>query len=93
MSKINRDSSQGFIFKLVLIGAGAVGKTSLVQRFVNNTFKTNYTMTMGVDFMVKNVDFEVDKFAKLAIWDIGGQDRFQFLRNTFSLLTGSRSSK
>jgi small GTP-binding protein len=69
-------------FKIILIGAGAVGKTSLVKRFVDDSFDTSYNVTIGVDFLSKDV--EVDgKETKLTIWDVGGQDRFKFMRSRF----------
>ena len=69
-------------FKMVLIGAGAVGKTSLVKRFVDGAFDTSYNVTIGVDFLTKDVDINGQE-VKLTIWDIGGQDRFKFMRNRF----------
>ena len=67
---------------MILIGAGAVGKTSLVKRFVDGSFDTSYNVTIGVDFLTKDVEVN-DKEVKLTIWDIGGQDRFKFMRNRF----------
>ncbi len=69
-------------FKVVLIGAGAVGKTSLVKRFVDDTFSSSYNVTIGVDFLSKDVNIE-GKEVILTIWDIGGQDRFKFMRTRF----------
>jgi len=69
-------------FKVILIGAGAVGKTSLVKRFVNDSFSTSYKVTIGVDFLSKDIETE-NKSIRLTIWDIGGQERFKFMRNKF----------
>ncbi len=69
-------------YKIILIGPGSVGKTSLVNRFVHNRFSSSYEMTMGVDIMNKKVDFE-NLSATLTIWDIGGQERFKYLRRNF----------
>jgi len=69
-------------FKVLLIGPAAVGKTSILTRFVHNKFKENYEYTMGVDYLSKEVEFS-NNIARLTIWDIGGQERFKFLRNTF----------
>lgn len=71
------------MFKLVLIGPGAVGKTSLVKRFVEDTFSHSYKITIGVDFLTKSVEVEDGVGVKLTIWDIGGQDRFKFMRPRF----------
>lgn len=62
--------------KVCLLGAFAVGKTSLVARFVTSMFDDKYLTTMGVkvDKKVVNVD---DKEVNLLLWDIAGEDEFQ----------------
>ncbi len=69
--------------KVLLVGDGAVGKTSAVQRFIHSYFAANYKLTVGVDILTKDVEFEPGRIATLSIWDIGGQQRFQFIRNSF----------
>ena len=65
--------------KVIIVGPSAVGKTSLLNRFVHDEFILKYKMTIGVDFLTKTIEYEPSKFVKLHIWDIGGQERFQFL--------------
>ncbi|MHA1291876.1 MAG: Rab family GTPase [Promethearchaeota archaeon] len=72
-----------FKLKVLLCGAAAVGKTSLVQRFIKNRFAANYKLTVGVDILTKDVEFRPGEIATLSIWDIGGQQRFEFIRSTF----------
>ena len=72
-----------FKLKVLLTGAAAVGKTSLVQRFIKNRFQANYKLTVGVDILTKDVEFRSGELATLSIWDIGGQQRFEFIRSTF----------
>ena len=72
-----------FKLKVLLTGAAAVGKTSLVQRFIKNRFAANYKLTGGVDILTKDVEFKPGEVATLSIWDIGGQQRFEFIRSTF----------
>ena len=72
-----------FKLKVLLTGAAAVGKTSLVQRFIKNRFAANYKLTVGVDILTKDVEFRAGEMATLSIWDIGGQQRFEFIRSTF----------
>lgn len=72
-----------YTFKLIVIGPAAVGKTSLIRRFVENQFSFNYKSTIGVDFLAKSIRLEDDKIVKLALWDIGGQERFRILRRNF----------
>lgn len=50
----------GFLFKIVVIGAAGVGKTSLVHRFTENVFLQDYKLTVGVDFIVKNLEIDED---------------------------------
>ena len=70
-------------FKVIIVGPAAVGKTSLLNRFVHNEFDLKYKLTIGVDFLTKTLEYEPSKFAKLHIWDIGGQERFKFLHRSF----------
>ena len=72
-----------FKLKVLLTGAAAVGKTSLVQRFIKQRFAANYKLTVGVDILTKDVEFKQGEVATLSIWDIGGQQRFEFIRSTF----------
>ena len=72
-----------YYFKILVIGPAAVGKSSLIRRFVDNEFYLDYSFTIGVDFMTKIVEYEPDQTARLSIWDIGGQDRFKMLRRNF----------
>lgn len=70
-------------FKVIVIGPAAVGKSSLIRRFVDNKFTLTYKFTIGVDFSTKIIEYEPEKKAKVTIWDIGGQDRFKTLRRNF----------
>ncbi|MFW9818203.1 MAG: Rab family GTPase [Candidatus Thorarchaeota archaeon] len=72
-----------FSFKVILIGPPAVGKTSLLNRFVHNEFDFGYKLTIGVDFLTKTLEYEPSNKAKLQIWDIGAQERFKFLHRSF----------
>ncbi|MFW9942576.1 MAG: Rab family GTPase [Candidatus Thorarchaeota archaeon] len=72
-----------YTFKVIIIGPGAVGKSSLIRRFVEDKFGLSYKFTLGVDILAKTIEFEKDKLAKLSIWDVGGQERFKFLRRNF----------
>jgi len=68
--------------KLVLLGDGAVGKTSLVKAFVQKGFQKDYLMTVGVDITMKDLEVENKRF-KLSIHDIAGQERFTDFRSVF----------
>ncbi|MFX0168756.1 MAG: Rab family GTPase [Candidatus Hodarchaeota archaeon] len=66
------------ILKVLLIGEGGVGKTSLLKRYTWNTFDDSMKLTVGVDFAAKNVE-SGDWRSTLQIWDLGGQVRFRDL--------------
>ncbi|MFX1428202.1 MAG: Rab family GTPase [Promethearchaeota archaeon] len=71
-----------FVFKIVVIGDGRVGKTSLIQKFTQSTFKEDYIKTIGAQ--LSNFDKEInDDKIRLQFWDIAGQDTFHFLRPSF----------
>jgi len=72
-----------YSLKILLAGDGAVGKTSIAQRFIRGKFITNYTQTVGVDVSHKEIKKNGDIIAKLAIWDIAGQDHYNFMRQNF----------
>ena len=63
-------------FKVVLIGNEAVGKTSLILRYINNTFSENYIATLGVNFLTKDLISD-GQDTRLVIWDIGGQETWK----------------
>ena len=71
-----------FLFKIVFLGEGAVGKTSLVGRYVYDSFEGDYLATIGTDIHVKMVNVD-DTVVKLVIWDIAGQDNFAQLRRAY----------
>ncbi len=78
-------SVETYMFKIVIGGAGGVGKTTLLQRYLHNVFVPNSTMTIGVAFHAKEVLCEgLQKKIKLSLWDLGGQDRFRFMQATYS---------
>ncbi|MGM0470121.1 MAG: hypothetical protein ACQERB_15080, partial [Promethearchaeati archaeon] len=74
-------SSEDFIFKITLIGDGAVGKTSLIKRYTHGTFEKDYIKTIGAQFSRYNKKIEGDE-VELIFWDIAGQD-FLFLHPLF----------
>ena len=69
--------------KILLLGAAGVGKIDFVANIIKNRFAPNYRLTVGVDILTKDVEFRPGEIATLSIWDIGGQQRFEFIRSTF----------
>ncbi len=65
-------------FKIVIFGDSGTGKTTLTHRFLTNLFKQDISMTLGVDFLSKDVEIN-GELVKLQIWDFAGEERFRFL--------------
>jgi len=70
------------MFKVCIFGDGGVGKTCLINRYLTGIFKSNSTMTLGVDFLLKSLEIEGKKIA-LQIWDFAGEERFRFLMPSY----------
>ena len=73
--------------KVVLIGESGVGKTSIISRYITNTFKSQLMATSGANFVTKNLILEDDKeesqSIKFEIWDTAGQERYRSLAKVF----------
>ena len=65
-----------YMFRICLIGNICVGKTSLLARYADNSFKESYANTIGVDFRVITLKYK-DIIAKVHIWDTAGNERFK----------------
>ena len=73
------------LLKIIIIGDMAVGKTSLLDKFVDGDdaqFKETYKGTIGADFLVKDVEIDA-VHVTLQIWDTAGQERFNSLGKAF----------
>lgn len=76
------DKPTDYGLKVVMMGDGAVGKTSLVLRYTQNTFSPEYKQSLGASFAVR--DLEVNKqHVKLVIWDVAGQPSFRQVRRHY----------
>eukprot|EP00727_Mastigamoeba_balamuthi_P009591 m51a1_g5254 putative ras-related protein rab-6b isoform x1 (215) ;mRNA; r:72964-74329 len=65
-------------YKLVFLGDQSVGKTSIITRFMYDTFDNAYQATIGIDFLSKTMYLE-DRTVRLQLWDTAGQERFRSL--------------
>ncbi|KAH3678512.1 hypothetical protein WICMUC_001529 [Wickerhamomyces mucosus] len=70
------------LLKVIILGDSGVGKTSLMQQFVNGKFSHQYKATIGADFLTKELSID-DKTVTMQIWDTAGQERFQSLGVAF----------
>eukprot|EP00118_Oscarella_pearsei_P025409 m.308134 g.308134 ORF g.308134 m.308134 type:complete len:203 (+) comp43435_c0_seq1:132-740(+) len=75
-------SAKSQLLKVVILGDGGVGKSSLMQRFVSNKFDSQSFHTIGVEFLNKDVGIDGEVYT-LQIWDTAGQERFKSLRTPF----------
>ena len=72
-----------YIVKICLLGEAAVGKTSLVYRFIENKFRDNYKSTLGVNLLKKDMVLDDYGGVSAQIWDLGGQESFRSLRKLY----------
>ena len=73
-----------YLFKIMIIGDSGVGKSSLLTRFADNDFKSDYLSTIGVDFKIRTTSLgDTNKVIKLQIWDTAGQERFRSITSTY----------
>lgn len=65
--------------KILVVGESNVGKTSILQRYINDFFSSKYKATIGVDFLLKTIVWKTGTLLSLQFWDIAGQERFGHL--------------
>lgn len=72
------------VFKFVLLGDAAVGKTSLVDIYTQHSFREDYKPTLGVNIVVKELEIEdINAQIRLVLWDIAGQEKYDLSRKMF----------
>ena len=87
MNKYNEEIT----FKIITIGNSGVGKTSILNRYISNTFREELIPTVGLDFSYKTVTLENGRKVKLKLFDTAGQEKFRnfskaYFRNTDCIL-------
>ncbi|KAJ3359466.1 hypothetical protein HDU91_004921 [Kappamyces sp. JEL0680] len=70
------------LLKVIILGDSGVGKTSLMNQYVNKKFNGQYKATIGADFLTKEITIG-DTVVTMQIWDTAGQERFQSLGVAF----------
>jgi small GTP-binding protein len=70
------------LYKICMVGDGGVGKTAITEQFLGKGFSSNYHLTIGTNILTHTADID-DKRIKFQIWDLAGQQRFEFVRSTF----------
>ena len=71
-----------FVFKVIVLGTEAVGKTSLIDRFSQKSFNTEYKPTLGTNIIIKELAHEPYHF-KFMLWDIAGQKKWNEVRHLY----------
>lgn len=76
------EGGEEYLFKIVVIGDSAVGKSNLLSRFARNEFDSNSKATIGVEFQTQVVEID-GKEIKAQIWDTAGQERFRAVTSAY----------
>lgn len=72
-----------YLFKIVIIGDSAVGKSNLLSRYARNEFDSNSKATIGVEFQTQCVQVPDGKEVKAQLWDTAGQERFRAVTSAY----------
>ena len=70
------------IIRILTLGEISVGKTSIILRYVNATFKKDYKLTTGIDTQTPHVEYK-NHIEQLLFWDSAGQERFQSMTKNY----------
>ena len=71
-----------YLFKYIIIGDAAVGKSNLLLRYAHGQFKPEYQLTIGVEFGAKNIQIR-NKIYRIQIWDTAGQENFRSITRAY----------
>ena len=71
-----------YLFKIVIIGDSAVGKSNLLSRYARNEFNPHSKATIGVEFQTQSMEID-GKEVKAQIWDTAGQERFRAVTSAY----------
>lgn len=71
-------------FKILVLGDMAVGKTSLINQYIEQTFLEDYRPTLGVNIISKDIEIkQIGSLIRLIFWDIAGQDKYENCRQAY----------
>lgn len=71
-----------YLFKIVMVGDSAVGKSNLLARFARDEFYSNSKSTIGVEFQTQKMEIN-GKEVKAQVWDTAGQERFRAVTSAY----------
>jgi len=73
-----------FVFKIVVLGDAAVGKTSLINMYIEQSFSEDYKPTLGANIIRKDVHVdEINASVRLIMWDLAGQEKYNVIRSMY----------
>jgi Ras-related protein Rab-2A len=75
--------NSSYIFKYIIIGDTAVGKSSILLRFTNNQFQQNHDYTIGVDYGTKTLTLADNTTIKIQIWDTAGHECYRSITRSY----------
>lgn len=75
-------AAKSITLKYLVVGDSGVGKTSILVRYCEDSFQTDYLSTIGVDFKIKRMELNANQVT-LNIWDTAGQERFRNITKSF----------
>lgn len=79
----NKTKKQMIDIKLILLGDISVGKSSIIGRYIDNSFSDDYQCTLQVEMKTKIIDIDLDTRVKMNIWDTVGQEKFRNLTKQY----------
>ena len=71
------------LYKILLLGDSAVGKSCLLLRYCENSFQESHLATIGLDFRLKTITLENNRKIRIQIWDTAGEDRFRSITRNY----------
>ena len=71
------------IMKVITLGEGGVGKTSIIRRYIDNEFDENVLSTIGLNFSFKNIELKDGNTIKLKLIDTAGQEKYRALAKSY----------
>jgi small GTP-binding protein len=78
------DEVKEFVFKIVILGDAAVGKTSLINQYIEQSFEEDYKPTLGANIIRKDVFIdEINASVRLIMWDLAGQEKYNVIRSMY----------
>jgi len=82
MSKTKKGNNYDHLFRYIIVGDMAVGKSCILLQFTDNKFRNQHELTIGVEFGAKTIEIG-GKIIKIQIWDTAGQEAFQAITRTY----------